>query len=84
LDYIKIRLFKIAEKISEVMYRLNLLAKMKIYLVQYIVMLEPAHRDLALLAYKEDTYRGQEEDKWPLKRIISYKEINNKMWYKVL
>jgi len=33
LDYIKIGLFKIAEKISEVMYRLNLLAKIKIYLV---------------------------------------------------
>jgi len=25
-------------------------------------MLEPAHRDLALLVYKEDTYKGQEED----------------------
>jgi len=33
LDYIKIRLFKIARKISEVIYRLDLLAKIKIYLV---------------------------------------------------
>jgi len=33
LDYIKIRLFKIVKKISEVMYRLNLLVKIKIYLV---------------------------------------------------
>jgi len=33
LDYVKIRLFKIIEKISEVMYRLDLLTKMKIYLV---------------------------------------------------
>jgi len=40
------------------MYRLNLLAKIKIYLVQYITMLELVHRDLVLLAYKEDTYRG--------------------------
>jgi len=63
LDYIKIGLFKIVEKISEVIYRLDLLAKMKIYLVQHIAMLEPVHRDLALLAYKKDTYRGQEEDK---------------------
>jgi len=31
LDYVKIGLFKIVEKISEVMYRLNLLMKMKIY-----------------------------------------------------
>jgi len=33
LDYVKIRLFKIVIKISEVMYRLDLLAKIKIYLV---------------------------------------------------
>jgi len=33
LDYIKIRLFKIAEKISEVIYRLDLPVKIKIYLV---------------------------------------------------
>jgi len=63
LDYIKIGPFKIAEKISKVIYRLNLLAKIKIYLVQYIVILELAYRDLVLLVYKEDTYRGQEEDK---------------------
>jgi len=33
LDYIKIGLFKIAVKISGVIYRLNLLVKIKIYLV---------------------------------------------------
>ena len=58
LDYIKIGLFKIIVKISEVIYRLNLLAKIKIYLVQHIIMLEPVYRDLVLLVYKEDTYRG--------------------------
>jgi len=58
LDYIKIGLFKIIEKISEVIYRLNLLVKIKIYLVQYVIILEPAYRDLALLVYKEDIYRG--------------------------
>jgi len=63
LDHVKIRLFKIAEKILEVIYRLNLLVKIKIYPIQYIAMLELAYRDLALLVYKEDTYRGQEEDK---------------------
>jgi len=31
LDYMKIELFKIAVKVLEVMYRLNLLAKIKIY-----------------------------------------------------
>jgi len=58
LDYVKIGLFKIVGKISEVIYRLDLPVKIKIYLVQYIIMLELAHRDLALLVYKEDTYRG--------------------------
>ena len=63
LDHIKIGLFKIAKKISEVTYRLDLLVKMKIYLVQYITMLEPVYRDLVLLVYKKDTYKGQEKDK---------------------
>jgi len=58
LDYIKIGPFKIIERILEVIYRLNLLAKIKIYLVQHIVMLELVYKDLALLVYKEDTYRG--------------------------
>jgi len=58
LDYIKIGLFKIEEKISEVMYKLNLPVKIKIYLVQHIVMLKPVYRDLALLIYKENTYKG--------------------------
>jgi len=33
LDHVKIGLFKIVEKILEVMYRINLLIKIKIYLV---------------------------------------------------
>jgi len=45
------------------MYRLNLPVKIKIYLVQYIIILELAYRDLVLLVYKKDTYKGQEEDK---------------------
>jgi len=58
LDYIKIGLFKIVEKISEVIYRLNLPAKIKIYSVQHIAMLKLVYKDLALPVYKEDTYRG--------------------------
>jgi len=45
------------------MYRLDLLIKIKIYLVQYIVMLELVYRKLQSLVYKEDIYRGQEENK---------------------
>jgi hypothetical protein len=40
------------------MYRLDLLAKMKIYPIQYIVILEPVYRDAKLLVYEADTYRG--------------------------
>jgi len=46
LDYIKIGLFKIIVKILEVIYRLNLPAKIKIHLVQHIIMLELAYRNL--------------------------------------
>jgi len=42
-------------------------------------MLELAYKDLVLLVYKKDTYKGQEKDKWLLKKIISYKEVNNKI-----
>jgi len=46
LDYIKIGPFKIVEKILEVIYRLDLPVKIKIYLIQHIAILEPAYRDL--------------------------------------
>jgi len=63
LDYIKIGLFKITERILEVIYKPDPLTKMKIYPVQYIAILELVYRDLVLLVYKKDTYKGQEEDK---------------------
>ena len=62
LDYVKLGLFKIAVKILEVMYRLNLLEKIKIYPIQYIIILELVYRDAKLLVYKADMYRGQKED----------------------
>jgi len=36
---------------------------MKIYLVQYIIMLEPVYGNIKPLVYEADTYRGREEDK---------------------
>ena len=44
-------------------YKLDLLAKIKIYLVQYIIMLELVYREYKFLVYKKDIYRGREEDK---------------------
>ena len=42
-------------------------------------MLELAYGDLKLLVYKADTYRGQDENEWPVKKIINYKNIDNKI-----
>ena len=47
----------------EVNYKLDLPVKIKIYLVQYITILEPVYREYKLLIYKADTYKGREENK---------------------
>jgi len=46
-------------------------------------MLEPVYRNVKLLVYKIDIYRGQKEDKWEVLKIIKYKDINKEIWYKV-
>ena len=56
-------LFKIINKVIKVIYRLDLLLKIKIYLVYYITILEPVYGNHKLLVYKQDTYKGYEEDK---------------------
>ena len=52
LDYIKIGLFKIINKVIEVLYRLDLLLKIKIHLVYYIAILELVYKNYKLLIYK--------------------------------
>ena len=56
-------LFKIISKVIEVLYRLDLLLKIKIYSVHYITMLELVYRNHELLVYKQDMYKGYKEDK---------------------
>ena len=56
---------------------------MKIYPIQYIAILELARGDIKLPVYKVDMYREQEEDKQQVLKIISYKDVDNKTWYKV-
>ena len=63
-------LFKIISKVTEVLYRLDLLLKIKIYLVYYIAILKPAHGNHEPPVYKQDTYKGREEDEWPVKKIL--------------
>ena len=45
-------LFKIINKVIEVLYRLNLLLKIKIHSVYYITMLELVYGNHELLIYK--------------------------------
>ena len=47
----------------EVLYRLDLLLKIKIHLVYYIAILKPVYKNHELLVYKQDTYKRHEEDK---------------------
>jgi hypothetical protein len=63
LDHIKLGLFKISKKITEVNYKLNLLAKIKIYLIQHITILKLVYREYELPLYKVDIYKGYKEDK---------------------
>ena len=50
-------LFKITDKVTEVSYRLDLLLRIKIYPVYYIVILELVYRNHEPLIYKQETYR---------------------------
>ena len=45
-------LFKIISKVIEVLYRLDLLLKIKIHLVYYIAILEPVYKNYKLLVCK--------------------------------
>ena len=47
----------------EVNYKLNILIKMKIYLVQYIVILKLVYRKYKLLIYKVNIYKSKKKDK---------------------
>ena len=55
--------FKIISKVIEVLYKLDLLLKIKIHLVYYIAILKPVYRNYKLLVYKQDMYKGYKEDK---------------------
>ena len=46
-------------------------------------MLEPAHGNPESLAYESETYRGQEEDEWPVKKVLSHEEIDGQVYYEV-
>jgi hypothetical protein len=63
LDYIKLKLFKVLRKVIKVNYKLDLPVKIKIHLVQHIIILKPVYWEYKLLLYKIDTYKRHKEDK---------------------
>ena len=52
LNYIKIKPFKIINKVIKVSYKLDLPLKIKIYLIYYIAILKLVYRNHELLIYK--------------------------------
>jgi hypothetical protein len=72
LNYIKLKPFKISRKITEVNYKLDLLAKIKIYLIQYITILKLVYREYKLPLYKTDIYRGHKKNKWETQKVADY------------
>ena len=63
LNYIKLRLFKFKKKVIKINYKLDLLVKIKIHLVQYIAILELVYGEYEPLIYKINIYKGRKEDK---------------------
>ena len=55
--------FKIINKVIEVIYRLDLLLKIKIHLIHYITILKLVYRNHKPLVYKQDIYKGYKKDK---------------------
>ena len=76
-------LFKIINKITEILYRLNLLLKIKIHPVHYITILEPVYGNHELLVYKQDIYKGRKENKQLIKKILQYNKVDSQLFYKV-
>ena len=69
--------FKIISKVTEVLYRLDLLLKMKIHPVYYIAILKLVHGNHKPLVYKQDTYKGHKKDKWLVKKILQHDEVDS-------
>ena len=76
-------LFKIINKVIEVIYRLDLLLKIKIHPVYYIAILKPVYGNYKLLVYKQDTYKGYKEDIQPVKKVLQYNKVDSQLFYKV-
>ena len=68
--------FKIISKVIKVSYRLDLLLKIKIHLVYYIVILKPVCGNYKPPVYEQKIYKGQEQNEWLVKKILQYDEVD--------
>ena len=59
----------------EVIYRLDLLLKIKIHLIYYIAILKPVYKNHKPLVYKQDMYKEYKEDKQLVKKILQYNKV---------
>jgi len=79
LDYVKLGLFIIKERILNLIYKLDLSAKMKIYLVQYITMLKSVYGNIKPLLYEIETYKSQKEDKWNIQKVVNHEKMDKQL-----
>ena len=62
MDYVKLGPFIIF--FLNLTYKLDLPAKMKIYLIQHIAMLKPAYGSVEPPLYEIEIYKSEKENKW--------------------
>ena len=79
LNYIKLELFKIKDKLGLVIFQLNLLEGMRIHLVFHILLLELAldNARLELIQINEEIQISLYE----VNKIIEYKEMQDRHYY---
>jgi len=75
LDYVKLKPFIIKKRILNLTYKLDLPAKIKIYSVQHIAILEPAYGNIKPLLYKIEMYKSQKKKKFVMDLIYGLVDL---------
>ena len=79
LNYIKLELFKIKDKLELVTFQLNLLERIRIYLVFHVLLLEPALNNARLEPIQID--KETQTLLYEVDKIIGYKEVQDRHYY---
>jgi hypothetical protein len=82
LDYLKLGLFEIAEKIGLLNYRLKLLASIRrIYITFYVLLLEKAPKNAEVATNIE--IEEETENEYKVKEILDINKISRRPYYLV-